>query len=235
AAVKDVLKRDGQVLIPAFGVARSQEIIAILQSYGLTQQNNIVVDGMAREISRVLLKDPNSLRTPYTLNRLHLINRYKSRSERNHALRKANIIIAPSGMLKGGTVRFYAPPLLQEEKNGIFLVSYQVEGTPGRILLEEGTYDDFDYAESKRSDEPPPITTLEAKATVEQFDFSSHCDGNDLLAFLSSLEYSNGNGEVPILCVHGDRDNCEFLSNKINNEMEGVQAFATELEDEFRI
>ncbi|MHA1682518.1 MAG: MBL fold metallo-hydrolase [Promethearchaeota archaeon] len=235
AAVKNVLGMKGKVLIPAFGVARSQEIIAILQSYGISQKYKIVVDGMAREISRVLLKDPNSLRTPYSLDRLNLIKRQKSTMERRAALRNADIIIAPSGMLKGGTVRYYAPNIIDNEKNGVFLVSYQVEGTPGRVLLEEGIYEDFDYSEMNESDDLPNKRTITARSIVEKYDFSSHSDGNDLLAFLNSLQYNNDGKEVPILCVHGDRNNCSYLAKKVNEQLKGVQAIAPEIDETFSI
>jgi putative mRNA 3-end processing factor len=234
-SVKAVLSRNGTALIPAFGVARSQEILSILQSYGLTRQRNIVIDGMAREVSKTFLKHTDFLRTVYSIDNVNLIRRRRSIHERRKAIDRADIIIAPSGMLKGGTVRFYAPRVLPDKKNGLFLVSYQVEGTPGRILLEEGYYEDDDYSMGREAEDVVPKRKVDVEATVGQYDFSSHCDGNDLLKFLKSLEFRN-NGEEPyILCVHGDRDNCDYLAGRINEEIPGVRGVAPKFGEEYSI
>ena len=45
---------------------------------------------------------------------------------------------APAGMLVGGNAVYYLQQLACDERNGIALVSYQGEGTPGKKLLETG-------------------------------------------------------------------------------------------------
>ncbi|MFX0101591.1 MAG: MBL fold metallo-hydrolase [Candidatus Hodarchaeota archaeon] len=234
-AVKSVLSGGGKVLIPAFGLARSQEVLSILQTYGLTKYN-ITIDGMARSISRILVKYPDSLRAAYSIDNIHMIHRRRSREDRKKALMQSDIIIAPSGMLKGGTVRYYAPHILQDEKNGLFLVSYQVEGTPGRILLEEGNYyaDDAVDERSEAEDIAPRIS-IDVNAKVGKYDFSSHCDGNDLINFVKSLEFNEDNPNAQVFCVHGDRGNCEYLANLINEEVRGVQGIAPNREEQFSI
>ncbi|MHA1889706.1 MAG: MBL fold metallo-hydrolase [Promethearchaeota archaeon] len=235
SAIKDVLSNKGKILIPAFGVARSQEILSILQAYGLTQEYNIAIDGMARSISRVFLKDTGALRTTYSLDRVNIIKSSRGNLERMRALKNSDIIITPSGMLKGGPVRFYAPHILQSENNGLFLVSYQVEGTPGRILLDEKRYEDNNFFEGNEAEDMVPKQDIEVKARIESYDFSSHCDGNDLINFLSSLTFKTDGAGPKVLCVHGDRENCIHLEKRINEEIKGVQAFTPKLDDTFEI
>ncbi len=226
SSIKQVLDAGGKVLIPAFGVARSQEILSVLQTYGFMDRN-VVVDGMAREISALLLRNPDFLRSGYSLDKITMIKRERSQSDRRKALSSADIIIAPSGMMKGGTVRFYAPPMLVNRKNGVFLVSYQVEGTPGRILLDERKYEldeEREMAAINANETAGPSNQVDVQARVAQFDFSSHSDGNDLLQFVKALQFKNGKKDV--FCIHGDLENCEFLARSINEQVPGASATA---------
>ena len=234
-SIKDVLKKKGKVLIPAFGVARSQEVLSILQTYGFNNRN-IVVDGMAREVSRLLLRNSDYLRTVYSLDRVKLVKQVRSRSDRRLALQNGEIIVAPSGMLKGGTVRYYARNIIDKDENGVFLVSYQVEGTPGRTLLEEQKYflDKMDELRSRR-DRFTKGAELDVRAEVAQFDLSSHSDGPELLKFVQSLKFKDSDADPRVFCVHGDRDNCDFLAKIINENIEGIDAIAPDAGEEFTI
>jgi len=70
-------------------------------------------------------------------------------------------IVSPAGMLKGGAAMFYMESVSRKRENAVFLVSFQIPGTPGSILLEKKKFM-FHGRASK----------VEAK--VDQFDFSSH-------------------------------------------------------------
>ncbi|MBN2150633.1 MAG: MBL fold metallo-hydrolase, partial [Candidatus Lokiarchaeota archaeon] len=210
-AIKEVLDGGGQVLVPAFGVARSQEILSILQVHGL-QRWKIVIDGMARSISTDLLKHQGDLRSVYSLDKVTMVKTNRARSDRMRAMEEGDIVIAPSGMLKGGTARYYAENFIENPKNAVFLVSFQVPGTPGRVLLEEKRYE-LDPDEEEYQLRAPPgaekgaKVEIPVKARVEHFPFSSHSDGPALLAFLKSLPYNKDGSEPKVFCVHGDAEN----------------------------
>jgi putative mRNA 3-end processing factor len=236
-SIKRIIGKGGKVLIPAFGLARSQEIMCVLQTYGVSKK--IVIDGMAREISQLLLRTPTFLRISYNLDKFQMIKRAKARSDRINALKQADIIIAPSGMMKGGTVRFYAEHMLPEAQNGVFLVSYQVEGTPGRVLLEkhEFTLDDDDVDDEDVVLGPSVDAEdhrVEVNADVAQFDFSSHCDGPALIQFLQALKFKDG-VTPKIFCIHGDRSNCDALAAATMEQVPGSEAVAPRMNDDFEI
>ncbi len=238
-AIKEVLDGGGQVLIPAFGVARSQEILSILQVYGL-QRKKIIIDGMARSISTDLLKYQTNLRSVYSLDKLTMVKTTRARTDRQKAMETGDIIIAPSGMLKGGTARFYAENFIEDKKNGVFLVSFQVPGTPGRVLLEEHRYELNPDEESYQLRVPPGAekgakVEIPVKARVEHFPFSSHCDGPALMEFLKHLPYNTNGREPKVFCVHGDADNCDYLASAITEQIKGVTALAPKMGDEFEI
>src|SRR5919197_992931 len=58
-------------------------------------------------------------------------------SRRRKVVNEPCVIISPAGMLVGGSAIFYTQQIANSDKNGIALVSYQGEGTPGRLLLDK--------------------------------------------------------------------------------------------------
>ena len=110
-------------------------------------------------------------------------------------------------MLVGGNAVFYLQQLAFDDRNGIALVSYQGEGTPGRKLLETGKV-------STRGKE------MNVKAEVKQFEFSGHADRNELFDMIKSIK-----GNPKVLTVHGDSESCDKFAQEINEKF-GLEAYA---------
>ncbi len=215
--INTIVDQDGIVLIPAFGVARSQEILCILQNYGFKYP--IYIDGMARTVSRIFSSYPSYFRDyklfKKAIGRAHLISRGRRKViEREQAVSAPGVIIAPSGMLKGGTVVSYMDELFQNKMNGIFLVSFQIPDTPGQILLDK-----MKWGEN------------EVNAQVERFKFSSHTGRSGLWDFIHSLEK---NKDLTIFCVHGEEESCKALAKEIN-ETTKLNGIAPETDESFQI
>jgi putative mRNA 3-end processing factor len=199
-ACNEVVEGGGTVLVPAFGVGRSQEIICMLSDHNFSHP--LFVDGMALDAIRTLEEHPNALRDQEKFkkamrNAEHITNWH----ERRRAARTAGVIISPAGMLKGGASVFFMENLAQNEKNGIFLVSYQVEGSPGRILLDEGRF----ILHGK---------TRKVAARVEKFDFSSHGGKTQLQDTLKEVDK-----KTHVFVVHGEEANCNLLAEWSTHEL----------------
>ncbi len=117
---------------------------------------------MAREAARIFLRHPRFFRNYKLLKRaLNNAHWIQNRRQREGLTKNPGVIVAPAGMLRGGTAAMYLSELMHDPKNAILLVGYQIPGTPGRELLENGSYDNG--SGMKR-----------VKAKFELFDFSSH-------------------------------------------------------------
>jgi putative mRNA 3-end processing factor len=136
--------------------------------------------------------------------------------DRRQAVRRADIIVAPSGMLQGGTAMFYMERLSLNEKNGVFLVSFQVPGTGGAKLLETG------FFKIKEMD-------VEVKANAQHFDFSSHCGKSQLETFLRGIK-----GKPNVYVIHGEPENCESLAEWARDELD-LNAVAPKQDEEFTV
>ncbi len=202
--LNEVIEGGGRVLIPAFSVGRSQEILCILRKYNFKYP--IVIDGMSRTATRIIAKWPNEVRD-YKLLKKAISKAFwiKGQKDRDKVLKKPCVIISSSGMLTGGASTYYMNIMRNNEKDCVVLVSYQIPGTPGRILLDEKIYG---------------LNKEKVKCRVEWIDFSSHCGKSELISIIKSLK---GNPEV--LCIHGDENSCENLANEIKQEI-GLKAYA---------
>ena len=133
-ACTSVVERGGIVLIPAFGVGRAQEIACIFVDDRF--EYPIIFDGMAREASRVIMNDKEFLRDPKLFtDAMHSVEWVEGWRDRRKALKNPGVVISPAGMLKGGPSQFYISKVGKKANNAVFLVSYQIPGTPGKQLL----------------------------------------------------------------------------------------------------
>ena len=97
-------------------------------------------------------------------------------------------------MLSGGPAMTYIPQIRANPTNKITMTGYQVEGTPGRDLIESG-----------RAEIDGRVMPVSAQ--VEQYDFSAHADRGGLLDFLDSYR------DTTVLVNHGDR--CEQFADEL--------------------
>jgi putative mRNA 3-end processing factor len=106
---------------------------------------------------------------------------------RNKIIRNPCVILSTSGMLNGGPIVWYIKKLFDDENCSLVLSSFQVEGTPGKILLETGKY----INEKAGLD-------LKLKMFVRKLDFSSHLGKSELFEFIEKVNPEK------VFCIHGD-------------------------------
>jgi putative mRNA 3-end processing factor len=211
----DVVEKGGTVLVPAFGVGRSQELVCVLAAHHF--EYPVTLDGMAREVSRVMMNYPQFLRDGRTFaDAIHSTNWVEGWRDRRRAARMPGVIISPAGMLKGGPAMFYISKIGKKSDNAVFLVSYQIPGTPGKELMEKGLC----VIDGKMR---------KVKAQVQHFDFSSHCGAGELREALRRL-----GGKPKVYVVHGAEGNCELLAKWAKNEL-GLEAVAPKTGDIVKI
>jgi putative mRNA 3-end processing factor len=205
-SVREVVEAGGTVLVPAFSVSRSQEIMAILAERDF--EYPVWIDGMSRQVADLYALHPEYLHKPGLLRKaLGEQNIVRGWGDRRRALKKPGVIISSAGTLKGGPSLYYLRRLGSDPKNAVFLVSFQPPGTPGRRLVEEGIYGD--------GGEP-------LKARLEWFDFSSHTDRRGILSALHSIK-----GLERVILVHGEYEGQASLAKEIEEKL-GVEVYIPE-------
>ena len=202
----EVMDRKGVLFIPSFSVERSQEMACILRSSNF--KHKIIMDGMALKVNDIMFNHPDYLRDPKIF--ADAINgsiAVKDHEKRKQLLEEPCVVISPAGMLVGGNATYYLQELSFDSKNGIALVSYQGEGTPGKKLLDTGKVN------TRGKD-------LNVSAEVKQFEFSGHADRNELFEVIKKIK-----GNPKVLTVHGDSESCEKFAQEIHEKF-GLVAHA---------
>jgi putative mRNA 3-end processing factor len=180
--VAQTVERGGKVIVPAFAVGRAQEVLMALASSGY----ETYLDGMARKVNSIYLSAPEYLADSRRFRRaLEAVHVVESPGDRKKALREAEVIVTTGGMLDGGPVLYYVGELYRDTRSSIFLTGYQVEGSNGRQLMDEGTL---------TIDE----TTIHPACEIEKFDFSAHAGHSDLVRFIEATRAET------VVLMHGD-------------------------------
>ena len=207
----EVMDRKGILFVPSFSVERSQEIACVLENANF--KHRVIMDGMALKVNEIILKHPEYLKEPEifkdVLDKVVAIDEHR---QRKNALSEPCVVISPAGMLVGGNAVYYLQQLAFDDKNGIALVSYQGEGTPGKKLLDTGKV-------STRGKE------MHVTAQVKQFQFSGHADRDSLFDMIKNIK-----GNPKVLTVHGDNNSCIKFAEEINEKF-GLDAIAPKIDD----
>ncbi|MBR9677009.1 MBL fold metallo-hydrolase [Candidatus Woesearchaeota archaeon] len=202
--VEDLSHR-GQVLIPAFALGRSQEVLMMLNTIKL--ENNIYLDGMGKKITNQFVKMPTNLADASKLKKaLQNTIMVRSPRQRKVVMKENSIIVTTSGMLDGGPVIQYLTTLWNHTNTAILLTGYQAEGSNGRLLLDEGKL----YLDGLK---------VRYKGTVKKYDFSAHSGQRQLLELVAQLKPKN------VVLNHGDPQAIEQFRQKILAQNQNIKVF----------
>jgi putative mRNA 3-end processing factor len=198
---RSTLESGGTVLIPSFAVGRAQEILTVLDQHRHQRLDYpIFIDGMARKVTRIMQQHTKEFTGGAMVNQAaqqaHFI---QNKADRKTALEEPAIIIAPAGMLKGGTAQIYLRNIAADSNNSVLLVGKQLPGTPGAKLLDKGEITLDRYQGTP--------TRYQVKANVVSFDFSCHVGRQEVLNYLKQAQ-----GNPTVLTMHGEAASCENLA-----------------------
>jgi putative mRNA 3-end processing factor len=195
-----IVENGGNLLVPAFSIGRSQEILCVLEKYNFSYP--IIMDGMALKMNRILIDNPDYLKdAKLFIKSVGNATLADNMEKRKKALQEPSVIIAPAGMLVGGSAQYYYKRLALDPKNGISIVSYQIPGTPGRRLLDQGKM----FLDGK---------IVNVRAQIKKFDFSSHSGNKELMDMFKKIK-----GEPLIIPIHGEEKQSLDLADEIQSTL----------------
>ncbi len=227
--VKETMEREGTVLIPVAAVGRSQEVMLVLEEYmrsGALKKYPVYIDGMVREANLVYTHYSDFLRSSIrsrideTRDNPFLSDIFRTITpKRREKIIEPAIILATSGMMKGGPVLHHLKRLHDDRRNLLVLVGYQAQGTLGREILDGKKAIELDGKE------------LKLDMIVKSYTFSAHSDRPQIMNFINSLSKKPEN----IFLVHGEEENILQLSKLIKNRLPDLRVEAPRELDSFRL
>ena len=216
--INEAAERDGPILIPAFAVGRTQELLYMIRE--LEDERRIpvlpvIVDSpMAAQATQVYNRWNEEHDHEYASILAHKRHPLRTASmttastrddsKKLNQLRGCRIIISASGMLTGGRVLHHAVRILPEENATIVFVGFQAAGTTGR-RIQDGE------REVKIMKNWVPV-----RCRVEKVEgFSAHADWKAVLKWLSGLSAP----PKIIFTTHGEPSASEAMAGHIREEL----------------
>ncbi|MFA6458324.1 MAG: MBL fold metallo-hydrolase [Patescibacteria group bacterium] len=218
AVVERTAKRGGKIIIPAFSVERTQEIVYVLHelrtSGKLKFDLPIFVDSpLAVDATEIFKKHRDCYdaetysdfiekgKGPFTMQGLEYV-REAERSKELNFINYPAIIISASGMCEAGRIRHHLKNNISDPKNSVLIVGFQAENTLGRRLVEK--------VPEVRIFGQPVARRCEVKILNA---FSAHAGGSELF---DNIKNSNAK---KVICVHGEQASVDFLAARARDEL----------------
>jgi len=225
-ALGRVIARGGAALVPVFALGRAQEILALIDRYKqrgiLPEDTPVYTAGSMRAIADVY--DKTRFNTPRLNPEFQVYGVPQKRLPRSQtatkrALSEPSIYVVASGMMFERTIsNEIAQQIVEDEKNGIFLVGYSREDAPGDRLLRaakegpgtEVVLDNFRGPQALNCD-------------VARFRFSGHSHRRDLIQLVDQLQPKK------VLIVHGEETARQWMADNIRFFYPDVEVLLPEL------
>jgi KH/beta-lactamase-domain protein len=220
-SINKTLTEGGKVLIPVPAVGRAQEIMLVMaeeMKEGRLIESPIYIEGMISEASAIHMSYAHYLGSEVRKSVSQDINPFQSEyftvisgyGKRDDVLNDENpaIVMATSGMLEGGPSVEYFKELAPNPKNKIMFVSYQINGTLGRRVLD-GT-----MSEVSMMDKSGKVKVVPVRCQTQKIDgFSGHSDFNQILSFVARVKPKR------VLVNHGERTKSENTASAIYSRL----------------
>lgn len=211
STVETIVRRGGSCLIPVFALGRAQELLLILDEFWMTNPDLQSVpvfyaSKLAAKALRVYqtfvnmmndnIKQMMDIANPFKLNQVR--NMMKSDFDAMGAC----VVMASPGFLQNGVSRHLFERWCDDERNGVIIAGYTVEGTLAHKLLSQ----------------PTEVTCSNnviksRKCQIEYISFSAHVDYSENLTFIKSVQPDN------IILVHGEKIGMKRLKEELEREI----------------
>jgi metallo-beta-lactamase family protein len=215
--VRETVRRRGKVIIPAFAVGRTQEIVYVLnelEAEGDIPTVPVFVDSplavSATEVFRMhpeewdeevlaFLKDERR-QNPFDSSEIEYVRDVRRSKQLNYMTQPA-VIISASGMAENGRILHHLKHNIGDSDNTVLIVGYQAQNTLGRRLV------DGERVVRIFGEEHPVRARI---ATIDGY--SAHADQAELLAWMQSFDRSR---LEKVFVVHGEQAASFTLAEKL--------------------
>jgi len=215
--VQKAVKQKSKIIIPAFSVGRTQEIVYALHRIfenGRVERIPVYVDSpLAVNATEVFRLHPECFDTettdfllrkddPFGFSRLTYIKSVDE-SKKLNGVKGPCIIMASSGMCEAGRILHHLANNIENSNNIILMVGYSAEHTLGRKLIDG----------EKKVNIFGQVFNVNAEVVVMQ-SFSAHADANELINYCTKLDKAR---MQQIFLVHGEIDQQKIFKTHLES------------------
>jgi metallo-beta-lactamase family protein len=228
--IASCFKNRGTILIPAFSIGRTQELLYEIEQIIHRQGKSLAAQGIPWEDLDIIVDSPlaNKFsevykklhplwdrearkkvaagRHPLAFEQLLTIDHHDEHQRTVQYLKKSGrpaIVLAASGMCSGGRIVNYLKALIEDPRTDILFVGYQAKGTIGRIIQTHGPQNGYVQMDNKKYTIAAVVETISG--------YSAHAGQDNLLRFIKGIRKKPS----MIRLVHGEPYAQEALKEKI--------------------
>lgn len=238
AVVEHALANRGALLIPAFSIGRTQELLYELEQLIHQYRERPAAPGLAWGDLEIIVDSP--LAADFTAGYARLRAHWDREAQRrlaagrhplafeqvltvaDHASHlqtvaylartgRPAVVIAASGMCSGGRIVNYLKALLGDPRHDVLLVGYQAAGTPGRAIQQYGPKGGYVDLDGQRYSIRAGVHTLGG--------YSAHADQQDLVNFVARMRVK----PRQVILVHGEARAKAALAGVLQQRMAGLE------------
>lgn len=223
AVANRTFKRNGILVIPAFSVGRTQEILyllRLLEDSGKIPSVPVLLDSpMSNAATQIFLKNPEDspLHSSFTGSGDNFFpKKFEAISTVDDSMLACMregpmVVVAAAGMLSGGRILHHLKRRLPESANTVLFVGYQAEGSKGRFLQDHAK----EMGSLRIHHQEIPV---EAEISTLPH-LSAHADADEILSWIGRIERK----PKQIFVNHGSVESCVTLASRIEAEL-GISA-----------
>ncbi|HCG6789366.1 TPA: MBL fold metallo-hydrolase [Vibrio parahaemolyticus] len=220
--IDHALKDSGVILIPAFSVGRTQELLfdieQLINQHELAPSLPIILDSpLAKEVTKTYRRFKtlwsqeakqrlDDQRHPLAFDQCITVEshtEHKALVNRLASTDEPAIVVAASGMCEGGRIVNYFKALLPDERNDVLFAGYQAQGTLGEAIQSGNSEVDIDAQE------------IQVNAQIHTISgYSAHADKSDLLKFITGIPTQ----PKAIHLIHGEDEAQQVLGKELEKK-----------------
>ena len=226
------LQNKGVILIPAFSIGRTQELLYELEEIIHQNKQQTIYQQLVWDDLEIIVDSPlaskftevykelkpywdaevkvkiTQQRHPLSFEQLTTINSHQEHLATVEYLKKTArpcIVLAASGMCAGGRIVNYLKALIDDKRTDVLFVGYQAVGTAGRMIQQYADQHGYVEMDGQRYTINAGVYTLSG--------YSAHADQNTLIRFVKRMRIK----PKEIRLIHGDERAKQTLKDKLHD------------------
>ena len=240
-SVSGILNRGGKVLMPVFALGRAQELLLILEDYwqrhaelqkipiyytGTTARKCMVVyqtyiNAMNDNIKRIFRERMAEAEAagnakgvsagPWDFRFVRSLRNLDRFDDAGGC-----VMLASPGMMQSGMSRMLLERWAPDQRNGVVMTGFNVEGTMARTILSEPDMipaimsgSNTSHAIGRRHKDDDAAVMIPRRCTVEEFQFAAHVTGVENVDFIEQVAAPH------VILVHGERSQAARLRSRL--------------------
>ncbi|KAH7044608.1 endoribonuclease YSH1 [Macrophomina phaseolina] len=235
-SITGIINRGGRALLPVFALGRAQELLLILDEYWAKHPEfQKIPIYYASNIARKCMVVYQTYVYAMNDNIKRLFRERMEEAERNGDASKAGpwdfkyvrslkslerfddvgscVMLASPGMMQNGVSRELLERWAPDQRNGVIMTGYSVEGTMGKMILHEPEQIPAVMTRANVARRGPnregEQVLLPRRCSVQEFSFAAHVDGTENREFIEEVS------APVVILVHGEKHNMMRLKSKL--------------------